>query len=129
MTRINLVSPRSLSDAHLGAEYRELPRIFGLVRKAVKRGELPNDPRNPSQYTLGRGHCRFFYPRLQFLVRRYIQLCNECRRRGRKVSYNNPLDLIQGIPSEWFKDYRPTKAAIQLNRDRINERLRSSKWI
>jgi hypothetical protein len=39
MTRINCIDPALLSDKHLGAEYRELPRIFNLVRDAIKRGE------------------------------------------------------------------------------------------
>ena len=122
MTRINLVNPSLLSDAHLGAEYRELPRVFGLVRRAIERGELPNDPRNPKKYILGKGHVRFFYPRLKFLVRRYILLCHECRKRGRQVSYGNPTDLIQGISEEWMGDYHPSDNAIELNVSRIMER-------
>jgi len=31
MTRINCAPKKELSDKHLAAEYRELPRIFGLV--------------------------------------------------------------------------------------------------
>lgn len=41
MTRINVIEPSRLSDQHLGAEYRELPRVFGLVRDAIARGERP----------------------------------------------------------------------------------------
>lgn len=60
MTRINCIPPRELSREHLIAEYRELPRIFALVRAAIARGESPDDPRNPTSYTLGAGHVRFF---------------------------------------------------------------------
>gem|GEM_PF-2001583 len=35
MTRINLVSPSVLADQHLIAEWRELPRIFGSVKKKL----------------------------------------------------------------------------------------------
>ena len=31
MTRINTMPPEHLTDQHLFAEYRELPRIFALV--------------------------------------------------------------------------------------------------
>lgn len=122
MTRINLVNPESLSDAHLGAEYRELPRIFGLVRKAIERGETPSDPRNPTSYTLGKGHCRFFYPRLGWLSRRYLQLCDECRVRGRVVSFGSVQGLIAGIPPEWLGDWVPSVTDIELNVARINIR-------
>ena len=43
MTRINCVPPSELTVQHLVAEYRELPRIFALVRAAIARGERPDD--------------------------------------------------------------------------------------
>ncbi len=122
MTRINLVPPAELSDKHLGAEYRELPRIFGLVRKAIQRGEKPTDARNPKDYVLGTGHVRFFYPRLGFLYVRHLQLIEECKRRGRHVSFDNPTELLVGIPPEWHGVYRPTAEALAINRQRIKER-------
>lgn len=120
MTRINVVPPSELSDKHLGAEYRELPRIFGLVRAAAQRGETPGDKRNPSTYTLGAGHVRFFYPRLGFLRSRYADLVSECVRRGRTVNF--PELPAHDIPPEWFGDYQPTDVALAINRQRILER-------
>lgn len=35
MTRINLLPPSELADQYLLAEWRELPRIFGLVKKKL----------------------------------------------------------------------------------------------
>ena len=32
MTRINCVPVEELTDKHLGAEYRELPRLFGQIQ-------------------------------------------------------------------------------------------------
>lgn len=122
MTRINCIEPGLLSDKHLGAEYRELPRIFGLVRQAISRGELPTDPRNPRKYILGAGHCRFFYSRLGWLFERYLSLCDECRSRGRKVSFDNPRELVAGIPLEWLGYWQPDEEARLLNIQRINER-------
>lgn len=122
MTRINVIDPALLSDKHLGAEYRELPRIFGLVRKAVERGENPIDPRNPRQYRLGPGHVRFFYPRLGYLISRYLRLCDECRSRGRLVRYGDPSPLVEGIPAEWFGQWTPDDTAQRLNIERINQR-------
>ena len=120
MTRINCIPVDELSDAHLGAEYRELPRVFGLVRCAIARGEAPTDPRNPREYCLGPGHVRFFYPRLMWLHDRFYALVNECRKRGRTVNF--PKAPAHGIPDEWFGDWEPTPAALALNRQRLRER-------
>jgi len=121
MTRINVIPPDELSDKHLGAEYRELPRIFNLVKAAVERGESPNDPRNPTEYVLGTGHVRFFYPRLGYLQKRFEQIVAECYKRQRKVSFAE-APSPKGIPPEWFGDWHPTETAIALNRQRILER-------
>lgn len=122
MTRINVIDPALLSDKHLGAEYRELPRIFGLVRKAIERGETPTDKRNPPDYVLGPGHVRFFYPRLGFLAERYRALCTECRNRGRQVNFGDVTELTREIPASWFGQWVPSFEAQQLNIQRINER-------
>ena len=121
MTRINLIEPSELTRQHLIAEYRELPRIFRLVREAIARGESPDDERNPKQYVLGKGHCRFFYPRLNFLARRQGALIREMQRRGYRTTYEG-LD-ISDIPVEWHGNYLPTEEDVNLSRQRIQERL------
>jgi len=126
MTRINVVPAKELSRQHLVAEYREIGRIYKLVRKAVERGEDSLDKQNPGSYTLGTGHVRFFYPRLQFIRWRQIELYNEMRERGYKPSFKPPsvLDIIgwTGIDESWYQDYVPTPEAIEINRARIMER-------
>jgi hypothetical protein len=124
VTRINCVPPIELSTAHLVAEYRELPRIFGLVRAAIERGEKPDDPRNPIEYRLGTGHVRFFYPRLGYLAKRQAELIEEMLRRGYSPSFTDPTSLLRGIPREWRGDWVPSKDAISINRTRISERLK-----
>ena len=126
MTRINCVPVDELTDAHLGAEYRELPRVFGLVRAAIARGERPDDPRNPAAYVLGPGHVRFFYPRLSYLIERYAQIAEECERRGRRVRFR-ALPLGTPIPPGWWGAWAPDAAAQALNRARIAERLQQRK--
>lgn len=120
MTRINVVHPSLLSDAHLGAEYRELPRVFGLVRAAIDRGEVPSDPRNPATYRLGAGHVRFFYTKLGYLRDRFEAIVLERRARGLKASFAAVPDL--GIGPEWFGTYMPTAEAVAENIARINQR-------
>lgn len=126
LTRINCVPPSELSDPHLVAEYRELPRIFALVRGAIARGEEPDDRRNPKFYTLGKGHVRFFYSRLGYLAARQAALIAEMQRRGYKPSFLDPNGLLDGIPPEWCNEWEPTPDAVALNRERISERVRQA---
>ncbi|RYD66589.1 MAG: endonuclease V [Verrucomicrobiaceae bacterium] len=122
MTRINVVVPTELSRQHLVAEYRELPRIFNLVRKAAERGEAPNLLEIP-EYTLGRGHVRFFYPRLTWLANRQDALVAEMLRRGYSPGFTTPMRLVHAdIPVGWWGDWSPTDDALSINRARIRER-------
>lgn len=126
MTRINCIPPEELSDRHLVAEYRELPRVFGLVHKATQRGERPDDPRNPTEYTLGKGHVRFFYPRLRYCENRVRALAREMRRRGMKPQFGDPnLSALLGYG--FMNDWTPTPEAQALNRARIAEKNRLSR--
>lgn len=122
MTRINCVPPSELSGPHLVAEYRELPRIFALVRAASARGETPDDPRNPLTYVLGKGHVRFFYPRLAWLAERQAQLIAEMLSRGYKPTFTDPSELLLDIEVCWCGQWQPDSEALALNRARIAER-------
>lgn len=122
MTRINCVPVVELRDAHLGAEYRELPRLFRLVYESALRGEQPGDSRNPTEYVLGPGHVRFFYPRLRYVADRFDQLVLECLRRNRAVQFRNLPDCAGKIGPQWWGTWTPTPAALALNRERIELR-------
>lgn len=123
MTRINCVPVDQLTGKHLIAEYRELPRVFGLVAKAIQRGETPDDKRNPERYTLGAGHVRFFYPRLMFLCRRFHQLADEMIARGYAPKHRSLPPVAREIPGLWWGDWHPTTDDLSINRARIAERL------
>lgn len=128
MTRINVVPVQELTDLHLLAEYRELPRVFRLAHAAFMRGEKHNDPRNPREYTLGPGHVRFFYPRLLFLRNRFHQIVPEMIARGFDPAYREVPAHYVIMPREWAQDYVPTELALNLNRARIQERLRGHEF-
>lgn len=118
MTRINCVPPSELSDKHLGAEYRELPRVFKLAEAAYLRGEDWRD--YPKEYVLGTGHVKFFYTRLGYLHLRFKAIVEECQKRGRKTSYTSTPAVENS--SSWWNNWEPTPEALALNRQRIKER-------
>jgi len=119
MTRINCIPAKELTDKHLVAEYRELPR---LAKHAKQKKD--NNPSfvAPDTYRLGKGHMDFFVDKGLWLELRHKELVNEMISRGFKVNYPKyPVDIH---PKEWFNNWRPTKEAMELNRQRIKERLK-----
>lgn len=125
MTRINVIPVEELSRQHLVAEYRELPRIYAFVEKAVARGLKPDTMPIPAQYTLGKGHCWFFADKLTFIRYRQRDLIIEMKRRGYQANFSVPsaLDTLAKIGYlELMNDYKPTLEAVALNRQRIKER-------
>lgn len=123
MTRINCVPVQELSGPHLIAEYRELPRVFALARKAAARGSFTQ----PDHYTLGKGHVLFFYTRLSYLAKRHRELIEEMIRRGYRPSFAGvQRDLFPDIPDSFWNDWIPDEEALRINRLRIAERSRKT---
>lgn len=127
MTRINVVEPSELTNKHLMGELHEITRVYGLVRKAqdrkINKYNFKDKIKQPSEYTLGKGHVYFMYDKLGFVTKRYYALNEEAKLRGFKVNPIQKENLISGIQEWWFGDYVPTDDAIKVNRDRIKERL------
>ena len=103
MTRINVIPVKELSDQHLIAEYRELPRAIKWARK----------------------HWRS-------TLKRYSELIQEMLYRGFKVSYTTTglishcISIPVTIEDSWYK---VSKSDIKLNRERIKERyLMKPNW-
>lgn len=132
MTRINVVNVSLLSDQHLLAEYKELPRIFGYVDKAIKKGLKPKDLNIPKEYVLGPGHVKFFYNKLVYIYARHAQLVWELEYRHFTLQYPQLKQNLDDYSPLWVEDYEPTKQAIQLNSERIMERFQANpkvhKW-
>lgn len=111
MTRINVVPVEELTDKHLLAEYRELPRVSGLARVA---------PEAPKRYVLGRGHVKFFYDKGEWLRRRFEeQIVPEMNRRGFVTNFIHYRPHPKGLNNNW----KPGRNALKLNRARIAKRL------
>lgn len=127
MTRINVIEPSELTNKHLMGELHEITRVYGLVRKAqdrkINKYNFKDKIKQPSAYTMGTGHVYFFYDKLRFITERYYALNQEAVKRNFKV---NPIDkqqLVSDIQQWWFGDYQPTQDAVEINRNRIKERL------
>lgn len=124
MTRINCIPPSELTREHLVAEYRELPRIFGMVRGMIERGVTdPALADIPPDYRMGTGHMKFFTDKLGYLLKRQKALIAEMQARGYQPSHTEPDNLLVGIPEAFHKDWVPNAQDLHISRARIMERL------
>lgn len=121
MTRINCVPVSELSNKHLVAEYRELPR---LAAHAAKKFSSFPDFEPPSSYRLGKGHMDFFVDKGAWLKARQEELVAEMLKRGYTVNFPSYPDCH---PEAWRGDWKVTEEALRLNRERINERTRAAR--
>ena len=121
MTRINAsIKPIELTNAHLLAEIRELPRILNTVKSGKAKIENKTDT-----FKLGSNHTTFFYGRLKYLVNRHKNLVNEAKVRGFNIM--DYSESYKDIPPHLFNDWRETKEDRELLKERINLRLTESK--
>lgn len=118
MTRINYgIPPRELSDKHLLAEHREIKRIPNMIRNG--RAVVEN---LPVSFTLGNGHVKFFYDKLAYLHKRYLQLLFECQSRGFKVT--DFSSAFENLPEHLYNDCVASEKDIEIVRKRILERTK-----
>lgn len=116
MTRINTgIAAQELPDKLLLAELREIKRIPNVI----KSGRY-NMAGQPKEFTLGTGHVKFFYDKLEYLLERYNNLRWEALYRGFNVS--DWTDAWEGVPPELMNNYNETERDRQLLIERINEK-------
>ena len=119
MTRINLVHPAELSDQHLMAEYRELPRMVSFIQAWIDKG-CPEVTQ--LTYTMGKGHMKFFLNKSQWLTQRHARLVEELLH-VRRFNISNQDRLL--IPVSPFENYPTfTYTDNQISKERIKEKLR-----
>lgn len=124
MTRINCILPSELAREHLAAEYRELPRVFGMVRGMVERGTTnPALAGIPPSYRMGKGHMKFFTDKLGYLLKRQKALVAEMWARGYQPNHTEPDNLLVGIPEVFHGDWEPNDKDLLISRARIQEQL------
>lgn len=118
MTRVSSgVRGRFLSDVHLRKERIEILRIPNAIKnnKAVLK-DIPNE------FKLQTNHVRFFYSRLKYIHKRYLELTEECIKRGFKVTdYSGAFkDLPEHLYNDWDDNIPQVREIVS---ERITERL------
>ena len=73
------------------------------------------------KYTLNKGHGKCLYDKFGFVEKRFKQILIEMQTRGFDTNYSQ-LDL-SAIPEQFFGEYMPTEEAIELNVERILQRI------
>lgn len=116
MTRINVgILPKELPSKLLLAELREIKRIPNVIKSG--RYSMTNQP---TKFTLGTGHVKFFYDKLQYLYNRYDSLHTEAINRGFNVT--DFKNCWSDVPNQLYNDYIVQPIDRQLLIERINER-------
>lgn len=110
MTRINVgIPPHELCDAHLIAEYRELPRAWN--------GKFINKP--PLHFTLGTGHVLWCAQYPGMLSDRFVAIVAEMQYRGFSPIFLTPPEFAL------ISDKRPPLHEVERARPILQERIRS----
>jgi hypothetical protein len=119
MTRINTIVPSKLCDSHLIAEYREILRVFKLAK---------DDESSPKEFTLGRGHVKFFFNKLQYVHDRFNSLRAEILDRGFHPKMEFDPDILES-KRYLYNPWEATELSKELIRQRILERALTMKSI
>ena len=114
MTRVNVIPVYELSDQHLIAEYRELPRT---IKQDINVTNASNS------YILGTGHMRWACNHQQYTFRRFIEICKEMHFRGFKTNFDPKtlLPYLEKCPDK-YNEYTVSAKDIELNRARIRDK-------
>lgn len=121
MTRINLVDPSELYDQHLVAEYREIFMVGSSLARSLRSPKWDTST-IPAEFTLNRGHVKFFYDKGLYLYKRYQSLIDEMKRRGMSPDEERVFKREQW-PDELFQDWEPTERDKNIVRERIREKI------
>jgi hypothetical protein len=116
MTRINTgIRAKELPDKLLLAELREIKRIPNVISKGNYRLEGI-----PDEFTLGTGHVKFFYNKLEYLLERYNELRGEALKRGFNVS--DFTEAWSNVPPDLMNNYTETQRDREILIERISEK-------
>ena len=123
MTRINLVPPEELSDQHLVAEYREIFMVGSSLQRSLRSPNWEKTKKSiPKQFTLNKGHVKFFYDKGKYLSERYDELIKEMKRRQMSPDSLRIFKKEQW-PDELFNSWKPNDYDLKVIRKRITTKI------
>lgn len=124
MTRINVdLNPKLLTDQHLLAEYREIPMVPAALRRSLKTKSVGDVLAGiPKEFTLNKGHVKFFYDKMAFLESRYESVVKELISRGYSIDLNRTYGGSD-LPYIFRRNCSFTKNDRKVLTDRIIERV------
>ena len=125
MTRVNLIPVEDLTDQHLMAEYRELKMVPAALRRSLRTKPLEAVLGSvPERYTLNKGHVRFFYNKMFFLIKRYDLIVEELLVRQYKIQHTDSFqDFTEGLPIIFFEHWHPDPDEVAISQERINQKI------
>lgn len=122
MTRINVIPVSELMDQHLLAEHREITRLPKNLQQSLNRkSKAFSEAEISPDYVLGKGHVKFFMNKFKWLEKRFMELTEECDKRGFNVSFRDAS--IFKVAPRWYNDWTITEESVTLNKQRIKERI------
>jgi deoxyribonuclease (pyrimidine dimer) len=119
MTRISAgIKANQLSDIHLRKERIEILRVPNKVRQnKYSTKTIP-----PISFVLGVGHEVYFKNKLKYIHSRYLELTEECIKRGFNVT--NYSDAFKDLPEHLYNDWDDNIPRVkEIVSERIKERL------
>ena len=124
MTRINLVPPEELSAQHLVAEYREIFMVGSSLQRSIRSPNWEKTKKSiPKQFTLNKGHVKFFYDKGKYLSERYDVLIKEMKRRKMRPDPSRTFKKEQW-PDELFNTWKPNDYDLKVVRTRIQMKIK-----
>jgi deoxyribonuclease (pyrimidine dimer) len=123
VTRINLVPISELADQHLVAEYREIFMVGSSLQRSLKSPNWRKTKNSlPKDFTLNKGHVKFFYNKGKYLYNRYLDLVEEMKSRGMSPDPDRIFKREQW-PDDLFQDWSPTDRDLLIIRERIKVKI------
>jgi len=117
MVRVNILEPSALSDQHLIAEYSEILRLLGYVRK---------HPEISSRDThFMKQPVKYFSDKLLYLKRRHSLLKSEMKRRGFRPMITPDMKCYS---KSRMREFSPDGKQVAQIKRRIITRLRHPPW-
>ncbi|MBU2634407.1 MAG: pyrimidine dimer DNA glycosylase/endonuclease V [Nanoarchaeota archaeon] len=111
MVRINIINPKKLADQHLIAEYNEILKLIGHIKK------YPIIKNQPKNYCLGKGHINFFKDKIKYLKIRHKIIKKEMKKRGFKANKTINLNKHQN-------NWKPKQQDYKIIKKRLKEKIK-----